>query len=372
MPDLGKWITQPRLEEYLVAANRDENAARELYEWNADVSSAFFELIAYVEVILRNSVDHILQPLEVVESARVLPRNGWWFSSSTFLEDHDLEFYRTAIRRFGSDSHAVGRDKTLATLTFGIWAAVFSKSYEQLFRSHLVYAFPHRDEGFKRETVQQRVLALRNLRNRIAHHQAIFDLPLEERYEQAMDLLRWIDPEVEQWVTNLCRVPSLLDGRPAAAESIVVVVPAVDAWPFYLSHGAYICQPGRFFKNVSHIAFYKDAAIQPEVATILERDDHVAWAPTEVGRRIRLGTPHDRRIAEIIRDSRTTIWTGTEYQLFLLSRPDNAGREKGHVTLPAPIVQTKRGRGSAWVQRQRYVSLSALQSASSVADLDAQ
>ncbi|MGV9335485.1 hypothetical protein [Nocardia sp. NPDC003726] len=371
LTDPTAWITQRRFDEYLVAGNRHPVAARELYEWNVSISAAFFELISHVEVALRNAIDVVLRPLETPESARVDHRQGWWFANPAFLADHDLEFYRTARRHLGPKADGASRDKYLASITFGLWEGVFGPKYEQLFRKHLVYAFPNREKtGFKRDAVHKNVLALKTLRNRIAHHQAIFDLPLEERFEQAMDLLRWIDADLERWVTGLCRVPDLLDGRPEAAESIAVVVPARLAWPFYQTHGAYVCQPGRYFRQVSHVAFYADGAVQCEVPKVLARIDHIDWTPEEIGRRRSSHNDEDRRIAEIIKGARELGWEGNEYQLFLLTRPDSEGQSSGHVTLNTELRHQRSGRGSAWVQRQRYVAVAALEAARTLGDLD--
>ena len=370
MVDPAKWLTQARFDEYLVAANHDGEAARQLYEWNTAVSAAFFELISHVEVSLRNALDAVLTELEVAETARVRHREGWWFASATFLQERDLAFYQTAQRHLGPSADSVGRDKVLSSMTFGVWEVLFGKSYESLFRQHLVYAFPDRSHDFKRSTVQPNITALKNLRNRIAHHQAIFDHPLEERFEQAMDLLGWIDADLKAWVLGLSRVPALLDQRPAVAESMAVVVPANEAWPLYKDIGAYVCQPGRYFRQVSHIAFYADAAIQIEVPKVLERIDHVAWSSDEIGRLMATGAARDKRIAEIIRESRQRGWVDDEYQLYLLTDPDRDGRARGHVTLSAPIPQPRRGRGSAWVRRQRYAATSALEEAKTVSDLD--
>ena len=108
--DLTGWVTQERFNEYMVAANRDIKAARELYEWNVAISAAFFEVVSHVEVALRNAIDKILRPLEVTESARTEVRNGWWFASSTFLKDEDLVF----IERHGS-TLAIGQRQRRVT-----------------------------------------------------------------------------------------------------------------------------------------------------------------------------------------------------------------------------------------------------------------
>ena len=372
MTDVTVWISQRRFDEYMVAANQDADSARELYEWNLAVSGSFFELISHVEVALRNAVDKILEPLEVTETARVGVRHGWWFASSTFLTEHDLKFHTAARKHLGDKADSASRDKLLASMTFGIWDAVFGPSYEQMFRKHLVYAFPKRGAGFKRETVQKNILALRNLRNRIAHHQAIFDLPLEERYEQAMELLAWIDPDLKEWVSGLCRVRGLLDVRPRSAESIAVIVSGSKAWPFYEQYGAYICAPGRYFRKVSHVGFYADSAVQPEVPKVLERIDSVDWVPEEIGRRMSSGTERDRQIAEIIKNGRAFGWTDDSYQVFLLTQPGTEGQSRGHVTLDGPLRRVRTGRGSAWVRRQRYAAVARLQSVDSLGDVDQQ
>ena len=372
--DLVNWVTRERFNEYMVAANHDVEAAQELYEWNVAVSAAFFEVISQVEVALRNAVDKALRPLEVPESARLEDSGAWWFANPSFLDEKsELTYFKAAMDHLGGKEKAklVTRDKVFSSMTFGIWESIFGPSHEQLFRSHLVYAFPNRDrKGFKRGVVHKNVRSLRILRNRIAHHQAIFELPLEERFEQAMDLMRWIDPELEQWIRGLSRVPDLLDGRPAAAESMAVIVPAKEAWPFYEEHGVYICQPGRYFRQISHIGFYCDGAVQREIPKIIERIDRVAWTPEEIYNRFMKGSWRDLRIANIIKAGRDCGWSDGEYQLFFLTRRDQDGRDKGHVTLDSKLQNRRTGRGSAWVHRQRYVSVTALRSAVSLADLD--
>ena len=373
MPGAAQWMSPARFEEYLVAANHGQDAALELYQWNIEVSAGFFELISYVEVALRNAVDNILAPLEVAPTARVEVARGWWFASPTFLDNDALKFYEAACKHLGKKASTASRDKLLASMTFGIWESIFGKKdYEELFRKHLVHAFPHRPAGFTRSSVHTNVLALRNLRNRVAHHQAIFDLPLEERYEQAMDLLGWIDPDLQDLVREASRVPGLLDARPSAAESIAVIVPAKHAWPFYQEHGVYICRPGRYFKNVSHLGFYAEQAIQPEVPKILKRIDDVTWTPEEIGRLMDTHLDEDAKLAEIIKAGRDSHWTGQKQQVFFLTRPDEEGRGQGHLTLSSELKNLRAGRGSAWVRRQRYAPIAALENATTLAELDNQ
>lgn len=370
MENVQEWLSLPRWREYLVAADHDASAARELYQWNSAVAASFFELISYVEVALRNAIDRVMRPLEVVDTARVSHHGGWWFANSAFLAQPELQYFDTAVRHLGGGNVVASEDRVIASMTFGLWADLFGPNYETLFRRHLVYAFQNRPARFTREVVHRNVVALRVLRNRIAHHQPILDLPLEERYEQARDVLRWIDQDLERWVTGVCSVPQRLGERPAAAESMAVVVPASDAWPFYQDHAAYVCQPGRYFRQVSHVAFYADGAIQPEIPKVVQVLDHVAWTAEEIGRRFTTHTTEDERIGRIISAARERGWDGDEYQLILLTSPGEAGRRDGHVSLATPVPNTRRGRGTAWVRRQRYASVAAITAATTLSDLD--
>lgn len=61
-----------------------------------------------------------------------------------------------------------------------------------------------------------------------------------------------------------------------------------------------------------------------------------------------------------------------DYQIFLLTGPDAEGQRRGHVTLKTLLQHERSGVGSAWVRRQRYVAVAALQSAQRLSDLDQQ
>lgn len=57
----SSWVSEKRLQEYLDAAGGDESRASDLYAWNAEVSSALFEVIHHFEVLLRNTIIHQLE-----------------------------------------------------------------------------------------------------------------------------------------------------------------------------------------------------------------------------------------------------------------------------------------------------------------------
>jgi hypothetical protein len=72
----------------------------------------------------------------------------------------------------------------------------------------------------------------------------------------------------------------------------------------------------------------------------------------------------DRKIADVIDATRATRTDG-RYQVFLLTAPGHPN----HRRLGAVLPHNGAGRGSAFVQRQRYVSRHSLETATTTADL---
>lgn len=318
-----------------------------------------------------NSIDAVMQDLEIPSKIMTEPHLGWWFNQPAILREPELKFFEQADRRLprtGTNSkRRQHRDKYLATLTFGLWANLFTKGYDTLFAEKLVYAFPCRpEEGFQRKTVLQPINKLHLLRNRIGHHQPIFDLPLEELYQMAFEVLGWLSKDLQNWVDDHQSVTELLNTRPKQDDPLVVVVPVTEGWKLVTSTKAYVCQPQRFFRTVSHIAFYVDGEIKPDVYPIERRVDNVPWTGDEIARLYRTNDSEDCRLAEVIKEYREHGFENPKYQVFLL---DSQATDK-HIQLDKALRNDKRGRGSAWVRRQRYVKLQDLQNAQHISDLD--
>src|ERR1700694_4376445 len=105
----------------------------------------------------------------------------------------------------GRGSSSVG--KLVAELSFGFWTGLVGRQYEQtLWVPGLYRAFPNATrivtagpEGskkvkLKRSQIAERLDAIRKLRNRIAHHEPIWDLGLQDRYREIIEAISWICP----------------------------------------------------------------------------------------------------------------------------------------------------------------------------------
>lgn len=144
----------------------------------------------------------------------------------------------------------------------------------------------------------------------------------------------------------------------------VVVVAARSAWPEYVDHAVYVCQPEpqrTFRPGLTHMGFYADKAIQPRLPEILHHKGAVPFTREEAARRREEGGEHNRRIADVIDDSPNVSPRvhGETYQVFLLSGKDDAKT----IDLNAPIINdkvTENGRPYGWTLSQRYTSLERL------------
>lgn len=53
------------------------------------------------------------------------------------------------------------------------------------------------------------------MRNDIAHHQSLIDVPIAERHRDLLDLAAAIDPAAAVWIGAISRVPEVLAEAPA-------------------------------------------------------------------------------------------------------------------------------------------------------------
>lgn len=147
---------------------------------------------------------------------------------------------------------------------------------------------------------------------------------------------------------------------PPSTDDVLIVAAGKSAWLDFQRYTAYICQDRRSFRDVPRMGFYVDAAIQPILPTIRYRADGVEWSRSNIAALRETGSHLDAEVANVIEqslDNPTDRRTENgRYQVFLLSAAGDADT----LTLAQPVAHNARGRGSAFVQGQRYISETAL------------
>lgn len=353
-------LSEPRLSPYR-AQTASAPEALELYTWIHRMASTCFELIAYLEVGVRNSIDKALR-----EYHEQSPSSVPWIFSQPLINHHIAEMIATGRNRL-PEVHQNNRDQISASLSFGFWSGLLGSKYDELWKKCLHKAFPYAYQG-KRKSVAVELEAVRKFRNRIAHHDSLLNTDILFEVTRIFKLAGYIDPQFENWMRSVSRVHAIYAEKPVSSEDTVVVA-GKDAWPLYCDHHIYVCQAGRSFKDVNYMAFYSEKEIKPEIARIKFKRDDVLWTEEHAEQLMASNNRNERKLGNAIMAARAAGWEGGRYQVFILSSPNEKPPHGEHRTLNHPIKHERHGRGSAYTQSQRYTSLHALELAQTTDDL---
>ncbi|MCY1141807.1 Abi family protein [Actinoplanes sp. Pm04-4] len=202
-------LSPERLAPYVEAGGGDLNSAFELYVRNTSVSVALAATIGHVEVILRNAIHQNLTSWSTQRFAE--PR--WYLDSGGLLEPRQTAVIRRARQRavqYGRYTETPGR--VVAELPFGFWRFLLTGQYDTtLWRQSLFHVFPGQRQ---RRAIQDAVEVLHLSRNRIAHHEPMFNRPIADIQVTALTLTEWICPVSRKWVERRCSVNQVLGRRP--------------------------------------------------------------------------------------------------------------------------------------------------------------
>ncbi|MGP4015200.1 hypothetical protein [Saccharopolyspora sp. 5N708] len=193
-------LSAPRFERYRKAADGDIDVAIRLYQWNIDVSAAFYHSLHWLEVGLRNALNERLRDM--------YGRPDWWAAAP--LDKHD----RRKIENVFDDAMPRQRtaDDVVARLTFGFWVALLHKRNDRRFWVPVLYkAFPHYKGP--RAGLHDDFYKMRNFRNRIMHHEPIFYLDLANYRLRGYRLLAYLSPDAVEHVQATDRLTRVLDQR---------------------------------------------------------------------------------------------------------------------------------------------------------------
>ncbi|MGL4304673.1 MAG: Abi family protein [Mycobacteriaceae bacterium] len=183
---IDEWLGASRFAPYLTKASGDRQLGVELYEWNSALGVALMHDISHFEVAMRNAYDaaisaHWKKPVHWLlspDSPVVLPiwRVREVDKTTGLRRGADVNYLNrksvdSAINKSGKGNAQPG--KVIAELSFGFWSHLTSNASEKvLWLPYIYHSYP---AGTNRKAVDQAISRINTLRNRIAHHEPIFD-----------------------------------------------------------------------------------------------------------------------------------------------------------------------------------------------------
>ena len=185
--------------------------AQKLFEWESRTGSAFWEVLAHLELSLRSLLDRRM-------IARTLYRSGseqWTLDPQSEIRmasrRMSIELSK-AIERVRRQGKMVTHSAVVGELPLGFWVTLASRKFQ--------FLWPDLVSGFlgvssrDMQSIQTPLREFRNLRNQIGHHHPIANQNLGEIYSEIIDLARFIDPKLEVWISGRSRVPQMLSEKP--------------------------------------------------------------------------------------------------------------------------------------------------------------
>ena len=199
-------LSADRFEPYLKAVGYDQSRAFKLYMWNLHLSSAFYPLLASIEVALRN---------RIILCLKEAFGDQWWDSAQfqSLLGKRGKGILLRAVKEVVKSDRALTDGRITAELSFGFWTNMFLPKYE----AHLLQCFCAETplaEAISREQILDRCNKIRVLRNRISHHETLIGRNITLDYSETLELLRWICPDTADWIKPELKIMALVRQRP--------------------------------------------------------------------------------------------------------------------------------------------------------------
>jgi len=201
-----KALSEARMSTYEKAFPEIEKAI-ELYAWNANVSAGFLAPLHICEVVIRNAVSDALAS----EYGEAWP----WSEDfrATLSEPGQGYSAKADLKKAASKQRLTS--KVIPELKFVFWQSMFKVSHNgRIWAKHLLTIFENlpndKDTRTLIKEIQNDLDKIRKLRNRIAHHEPIFNRDLESEFKIIERLISLRCDRTKVWMMSNQKVLSYI------------------------------------------------------------------------------------------------------------------------------------------------------------------
>jgi hypothetical protein len=201
--DLEKHFSAARLGRYRASCNGDEIRAARAYVSNMLLAEAMMPMLNVLEIALKNGAHQRLTAL--------YKRADWWEAwandASFAWQVREVANAKAKLQR---RAEALTPDKIIAELPLGFWSSLFNVQFQTILWKDLRLAFPRCPKPQRqRHTVSSALNQIRELRNRVFHHEQLLWLspPLIDLHGKGVEVIGWLDPKLPPWLGSFDRLP---------------------------------------------------------------------------------------------------------------------------------------------------------------------
>lgn len=171
--DFEKAFSLPRLGRFLIGTKGDQQKAIQLYKLNIQLSECLFGVLSVFEVVLRNHIDqYYRQYFGDKEWLKNQCGQGGMFSHPSF-SGYGFESRTRILTTIAQLGNNYTHDRLVAELNFGFWTYMFAPIQFRVGGQGLHKIYTNRPKGTSQSKIFNELDEIRNLRNRIAHHEPL-------------------------------------------------------------------------------------------------------------------------------------------------------------------------------------------------------
>jgi hypothetical protein len=214
---LCKALSPDRLGAYSLNSDSDSLDAIARYLWNGSLCIDFHASLHVLEVVLRNNLYRASQKHVKTKNRPLGTFKCWLTASPSLLYEREALHVQEAVARvrekYRNDKyHTPGR--LIAKLGLGFWTSLCRAPYDhsrhdgpQLWPALLQPVFSHLPREHRtRSAVSAHLEEIRDFRNRIAHHEPIWDWDVLSMHNKIITAIAWMYPDVAGGVRILSEV----------------------------------------------------------------------------------------------------------------------------------------------------------------------
>ena len=226
-------LSAERLSAYALPKDTDEVDSVARYLWNLALCSALQPALHTLEVTVRNHLFSVSRRI-VDEAALCFDKVPCWLDARpSLLVGRERETVEQAKETMRIRRSPMTEGRLVSTLGFGFWVSLCKRPYEQgridgpcLWPKLAKKGFPHLPKAKRtRSQVFHALDSLRDLRNRVSHHEAVWDRKLPLRHAEIIETIGWINRDLAATLRAHSPLPRAIDkgvaGFRGQAEAII-------------------------------------------------------------------------------------------------------------------------------------------------------
>ena len=188
----------------------------ERYIYNLKLSEAFYPALSLLEITLRNKICNAIEKLICKD---------WLINElkiQNILENKEYQKLLDSANKIKKAGKTITNDRLVSEMTLGFWIHLCTKSYKPKlwdkkgFFELVLPNYTNNGQLRKIAPIQNNLLAILRLRNRIFHHEIIINgkQTPQEQYQTIIDMLHLLSNEAELLLQKISRFNDIIKQKP--------------------------------------------------------------------------------------------------------------------------------------------------------------